>query len=177
MPQWRGQSRPAPARSSSAEMPVVLARIDDRLVHGQVVIGWGRPLAVDLVVLVDAEVAASDWEQEIYRMAVPEGMEILFADPEQAAERLPAWDASQSRVLLLTGTIDTMAGLYAAVPDVVRQVNIGGLHHRPGRTERLPYVYLTDPELAALRELERAGAVVSAQNLPGSAPVGLLELG
>ena len=80
-------------------MPVVLARIDDRLVHGQVVIGWGRPLAVDLIVLVDAEVAASDWEQEIYQMAVPEGMDILFLDPAEAAGRLTAWDASQSRVM------------------------------------------------------------------------------
>ncbi|MDZ4675433.1 MAG: PTS sugar transporter subunit IIB [Gemmatimonadota bacterium] len=158
-------------------MPVVLARIDDRLVHGQVVIGWGRPLAVDLIVLVDAEVAASDWEQEIYRMAIPEGMDILFADSAAAADRLPAWDASQSRVLLLTGTIETMAELHAAVPEVIRRVNLGGLHHHPGRSERLPYVYLSDGELDTLRELERTGAVISAQNLPGTAPVGLQELG
>ena len=42
-------------------MPIVLCRIDDRLVHGQVVIGWGRPLGVELIVLVDWTVAASHW--------------------------------------------------------------------------------------------------------------------
>ncbi len=157
-------------------MPVVLARIDDRLVHGQVVIGWGRPLAVDLIALVDAEVAASDWEQEIYRMAVPDGMEILFVDPAEAAARLPAWDASQSRVMVLTGTIAAMAQLQDAAPEVIRTVNIGGLHHRADRRERLPYVYLSDPEVDALQELERAGAVVSAQNLPGSSRVPMRDL-
>jgi len=157
-------------------MPVVLARIDDRLVHGQVVIGWGRPLAVDLIVLVDAEVAASDWEQEIYGMAVPAGMDILFVDPGEAAGRLPAWEASQSRVMVLTGTVEAMAQLQDAAPEVIRRVNLGGLHHRPDRTERIPYVYLSEGELAALQQLEHAGAIVTAQNLPGSTPVPLLDL-
>ena len=43
-------------------MPIVLCRVDDRLVHGQVVIGWGRPLDVEFIVLVDGNVAASPWE-------------------------------------------------------------------------------------------------------------------
>lgn len=157
-------------------MPVVLARVDDRLVHGQVVIGWGRPLAVDLIVLVDAEVAASEWEQEIYRMAVPEGMEILFADPAEAGRRLPAWEASQARVLLLAGAIDTMAELRAAVPDILVRVNLGGVHHRPGRRERLPYVYLGEEELAVLQAMAAEGVSVTAQDLPGTPPVALADL-
>lgn len=157
-------------------MTVVLARIDDRLVHGQVVIGWGRPLHADLVVLVDAEVAANDWEQEIYRMAVPEGMEIMFTDAPEAGRRLPAWEASQSRIVVLTGDVATMALLQAAAPSVIRRVNLGGLHHRPGRTEYLRYVYLDPAEADALRALAAAGAMISAQDLPGSPAVALEAL-
>lgn len=158
-------------------MTVVLARIDDRLVHGQVVIGWGRPLGVDLIVLVDAEVAASDWEQEIYRMAVPEGMEILFAGPPEAGRRLPAWEASQARVLILTGDVDAMRELRDQAPEILTRINLGGLHHRPGRSERLRYVYLTEAEAEALRAMEAAGASVTAQDLPSTTPVRLRELG
>lgn len=157
-------------------MPVVLARVDDRLVHGQVVIGWGRPLEADLIVLVDGTVAANAWEQEIYRMAVPEGMEILFADVADAGRRLPAWEASQARVVVLTGDIATMAALHAAAPAVIQRVNLGGLHHRPGRTEHLRYIYLDPGEEAALRALAAAGAQVSAQDLPGTPPVPLERL-
>lgn len=157
-------------------MPVVLARVDDRLVHGQVVIGWGRPLEADLIVLVDGTVAANAWEQEIYRMAVPEGMEILFADVADAGRRLSAWEASQARVVVLTGDIATMAALHAAAPAVIQRVNLGGLHHRPGRTEHLRYIYLDPGEEAALRALAAAGAQVSAQDLPGTPPVPLERL-
>ena len=63
--------------------------------------------------------------------------------------------------VLLTGDIDTMAALHQAAPGVVRRINLGGIHHRPGRRERLPYLYLTDEELRTLVGLEAAGAEVT----------------
>jgi mannose/fructose/N-acetylgalactosamine-specific phosphotransferase system component IIB len=51
-------------------MAIHLYRIDDRLIHGQVVVGWGQPLNVRFLVLVDDLVASSDWEKELYRMAI-----------------------------------------------------------------------------------------------------------
>ncbi|MCH6547189.1 MAG: PTS sugar transporter subunit IIB, partial [Gemmatimonadetes bacterium] len=56
-----------------------LVRVDDRLIHGQVVVGWGRELQPDLVVLANDEVAANDWEQELYRLGVPERIDVKFA--------------------------------------------------------------------------------------------------
>ena len=68
-------------------MPVEIYRIDDRLIHGQVVVGWGRPLDIGFIVLVDDEVAASEWEQELYRMGVPPEMEVFFHGVDEAARR------------------------------------------------------------------------------------------
>jgi PTS system mannose-specific IIB component/fructoselysine and glucoselysine-specific PTS system IIB component len=147
-------------------MPIVLARVDDRLVHGQVVIGWGRVLDVGRIVLVDDTVAASPWEQDLYRMAVPDELELRFATPAEAFPKLAEWQSSPTRTMLLTGDVDTMAALVRAAPDVVRRVNLGGIHHRPGRPERLPYVYLADEELRMLEALETEGAEVTAQDLP-----------
>ena len=69
-------------------MALELYRIDDRLIHGQVVVGWGQPLDLRFIVLVDDEVAASDWEQELYRMGVPPDMEVYFDTVTGAAENL-----------------------------------------------------------------------------------------
>ena len=66
-------------------MSLLLYRIDDRLIHGQVVIGWGRPLDVGFIALVDDQVAASDWEQDLYRMGVPPEVEVFFASVIEAA--------------------------------------------------------------------------------------------
>ena len=72
-------------------MSLVLYRIDDRLIHGQVVIGWGRPLDVGFVALVDDQVAASDWEQDLYRMGVPPEVEVFFASVIDAVRLAPEW--------------------------------------------------------------------------------------
>lgn len=152
-------------------MSLVLCRIDDRLIHGQVVVGWGQALGIDFIVLVDDEVAASEWEQELYRMSVPPEIEVVFARTEDAAVRLTAWAERPDRGILLTGDIGTMARLYAADHGAVRRVNVGGLHHRPGRVQRLPYVFLSDAEAGALRDLAEDGAEVTAQDVPTSAPV------
>jgi PTS system mannose-specific IIB component/fructoselysine and glucoselysine-specific PTS system IIB component len=158
-------------------MAIVLCRIDDRLIHGQVVIGWGRALGINLIVLVDDEVAASAWEQELYRMAVAPEIEVRFVTVAQASGEMPNWQANGKRGLVLTGDLDTMVALHAASPEAVHKINLGGLHHRPGRRERLPFVYLTDQELRTLRELEATGAVITAQDLPTTPPVPLRSLG
>ena len=157
-------------------MPIVLCRVDDRLVHGQVVIGWGRPLGVEFIVLVDEGVAASPWEQDLYRMAVPPEIEIRFVTAAEAAPRLGEWQAGERRGVILTGNIETMTALHHASPAVVRRINLGGIHHRPGRRERLPYLYLTDEEVRGLVALEAAGAEVTAQDLPTTSPVALRAL-
>ncbi len=157
-------------------MPILLCRIDDRLIHGQVVVGWGRPLGIERIILVDDQVAASTWEQALYRMAVPSEVQLVFASVPEAARALPEWQAAVGRTLLLTGDILTMVALQAANAAVVHDVNVGGLHHRPGRRQRLPYVYLTDDEFASLRRLEAAGAVVTAQDVPTAARVPLKGL-
>lgn len=157
-------------------MPIVLSRIDDRLIHGQVVIGWGGPLQFTRIVLVNDTVAASDWEQDLYRMAVPSGMTVEFASAEEAARRLPAWVSAPEPVLLLTGEVGTMADLADASEGGIPEINLGGIHHQPGRSERLRYIYLDDREARRLRRLEATGVRITAQDLPNATPVPLGEL-
>jgi PTS system mannose-specific IIB component/fructoselysine and glucoselysine-specific PTS system IIB component len=152
-------------------MSLVLCRIDDRLIHGQVVVGWGQTLGIDFIVLVDDEVAESEWEQDLYRMAVPPEIEVVFAGAAAAGARLAEWEARSDRGMLLTGDIGTMARLFAADHGTVHRINVGGLHHRPGRVQRLPYVFLTEDEAAQLRGLAAQGAAVTAQDVPTTAPV------
>jgi PTS system mannose-specific IIB component/fructoselysine and glucoselysine-specific PTS system IIB component len=158
-------------------MSIVLCRIDDRLIHGQVVIGWGRPLGIDLIILVDDQVAGSSWEQELYRMAVSPDIEVRFVTVAEAAAQMAEWQSNGKRGLILTGDLETMAALRGTSPDVVQRINLGGIHHRPGRRERLPFIYLTDPELRTLMALEEGGAIITAQDLPTTPPVALRSLG
>src|SRR6185436_7056186 len=142
-------------------MTLELYRIDDRLIHGQVVVGWGQPLDIDFIVLVDDTVATSDWEQELYRMGVPPEMDVYFHTAADAVGAIAKYRSDVRRGLLLTGDIATMRRL---VDDAgVRAVNVGGIHSGAGRTQRLRYVFLSPDEERQLRELAGRGAVVTAQ--------------
>jgi mannose/fructose/N-acetylgalactosamine-specific phosphotransferase system component IIB len=151
-------------------MSVALCRIDDRLIHGQVVVGWGQALRAGFIVLADDGVRVSDWEQELYRMGVPAEIDVCFASVAEAVAAAPSWESDPRTGIILTGTIEAMAALCAGVP-ALRKVNVGGIHFRAGRTERLRYVFLSDEEAAALRKLAATGVAVTAQDVPTAAPV------
>ncbi len=157
-------------------MGIVLARVDDRLVHGQVVIGWGRPLQLERIILVDAGVRESLWEQELYRMAAPTEIALEFLSPAEAAPRLVHWAESRERVMVLVGSVATAAELWRLAPGGLHTLNLGAIHAGPGRTERLRYLHLSEEEADTLQELARAGLEVTAQDVPGSRPVPLTEL-
>lgn len=157
-------------------MTFTLCRVDDRLIHGQVVIGWGRPLNVRYIVLVDDTVAASPWEQDLYRMAVPDGVEIIFADTNAALATLPTWAEDRRKGILLTGDLPTMAALRDAHPEIIARINLGGLHHRADRVERLRYLFLAADERELLARLDREGAEITAQDLPTTAPVAVRDI-
>lgn len=155
-------------------MTLALFRIDDRLIHGQVVVGWGQPLNVSFIVLVDDEVKGSEWEQDLYRMGVPPHIEVIFASVAEAVDRLAEWEGDGRVGILLVGDLDTAEALVTG-SDRVRRLNIGGIHHRAGRSERLRYVYLTDDEAARLKRLAGRGVEITAQDVPSARSIPLGE--
>lgn len=162
-------------------MPVELYRIDDRLIHGQVVLGWARPLNVQRIVVVDDELAASEWEQELYRMAVPPEMEVRFVSVDEAARTQAKLAAERTRAIVLAGDVGTMRRFVDRVRAIggspgVPAVNVGGVHHRAGRMQRMRYVFLTPDEEEALRALAAAGVQVTAQDVPAAKPVPLQDV-
>lgn len=155
---------------------IVLYRVDERLIHGQVIVGWGAQLNPDRIVVADDPLAASPWEQELYAVGVPGEMSAEFVSVDEATDRLSEWQDSDERVILLTRDIESMRRLAAAGGLRDAHVNIGGVHHAPGRTRVLRYVFLGDEEREALKRLADQGVSVVARDVPGARGVGLDEL-
>lgn len=156
-------------------MSIRLYRIDDRLIHGQVVVGWGQPLDIGFIVLVDDNVASCDWEQDLYRMGVPPEMEIFFADVETAARDHDSYVGDLRPGIVVTGDVSTMDRLVRAT-GAISEVNVGGLHYRAGRAQKSRYVFLTADEEQELRELAARGVRVTAQDVPAARVVPLTEV-
>ncbi|HUG39132.1 MAG TPA: PTS sugar transporter subunit IIB [Longimicrobiales bacterium] len=157
-------------------MAVLLYRVDERLIHGQVVVGWGGRLHPSRILVVDDDLAGSSWEKELYAAGVPLDMEAEFRTVAEAQALLPEWQESQERLLLLTRDVATMSRLASTGLLRGREVNIGGIHHAPGRSQVLRYVFLSDAERRQLEALGTSGVEVIARDVPNARAVALRDL-
>ena len=153
-----------------------LFRIDERLIHGQVIVGWGSRLGLDFYVVVDEALAESAWEQEIWASALGDGAASEFLSVAETVRRFAELDGREGSGVLLTRDPATMRALAEEGCLDGRAVNVGGLHDAPGRRKILDYLHLSAAELEDLRHIGRR-CPVSARDVPTARAVALRELG
>jgi mannose/fructose/N-acetylgalactosamine-specific phosphotransferase system component IIB len=154
---------------------IVLVRIDDRLLHGQVAVGWAPALKATRIVIADDEVAALSWEADLYREAGPSGVDVRVLSLAAADRLLRAAAPEADRTILLVRSPEALLALLERGLEV-SEVNVGGLHHEEERKQFLPYVWLSKADAAALRKIAARGVRLSARAVPGNAAVDLLPL-
>jgi len=147
-------------------MAVVLARIDDRLIHGQVTVGWSRQLNPDRLLLANNAIAADPWQSRVYASSVPPEISVSVLSIAETVAFLADPDQVEQRVLLLTGSPGEMAEL-VRIGMAVDRINVGGMHFGAGKLEMLPFVYVDQQDLLALGRLLTMGTTLSAQQVPG----------
>lgn len=155
-------------------MSWVLQRIDDRLIHGQVLIAWGSRLAPARIWVVDDGVAATPWERDLFREAAP-GIEVCVTTVAEAAAAHAAEAAAAGAAFLLVRDLATARRLVeaGAAPG---DWNVGGLHYAPGKDKVNDYVYLDAADRAEARALTAAGATLVVQDVPSTRPQTLAAL-
>lgn len=153
----------------------LLVRIDDRLIHGQVSIGWAGKLKPDTIVVLDDELAKDPWENDLVCSACPDAVKAKVYGVVPGALALQSGAHAGEKILILLRSVDSAARLVdAGFP--VPEVNVGGLHHHAGSRELLPYVYLDDREIATFRSLAARGVKLVAQDLPGNKCFDLVQV-
>lgn len=154
------------------DVPIVLLRVDERLIHGQVVIGWGNQLRPDRYLVVDDALVQSGWELELYRLAACDA-DVVFVGVDEACQRIQEWREAPSRSILLTRDIAAMRRIADRGVLSGERVNLGGIHHGLGRDEVLAYLHLTEEDRSDLRAMAAAGVEITARDLPDAHRVGL----
>jgi len=151
---------------------IVLFRVDDRLIHGQVVLGWGTFLKPDRIVLADDLVASNEWERDLYASAAPPEIRVSILALTEAAAQLKAGIFDGEKVILLVKHPKNVLSLMdLGLP--VSEVNVGGIHYREGREKVLENVYLDADERSIMRELVKRGVTLDGRALPSSKTVTL----
>jgi mannose/fructose/N-acetylgalactosamine-specific phosphotransferase system component IIB len=155
-------------------MSWVLHRVDDRLIHGQVVVAWGNLLRPRRIWVVDDASAASDWERDLLSAAAP-GVEVRVVSAAQASAAYGEEAAAEGPAFLLVRDLRTALALVdggAPIP----AFNLGGLHYAPGREKVNDYVYLDAEDRARCRRMLERGVALEVQDIPATRPTSLAEI-
>jgi mannose/fructose/N-acetylgalactosamine-specific phosphotransferase system component IIB len=152
----------------------VLHRVDDRLIHGQVVVAWGGLLRPRRIWVVDDGAAANPWERELLNEAAP-GVEVRVATVAEAAAAHAEEAAAEGRAFLLVRSLESALAL-AEAGAVFATLTLGGIHYAPGRTRVNDYLYLDTADRARARRLLERGVALEVQDVPASRPQPLTAL-
>ncbi len=146
-------------------MGVALLRIDDRLIHGQVVEGWVPFLRVDLVVVISDAAASDEIQTALMKMALPPAVGLLVVPVAEAAARLRSLErASRRSLVLVPGPVEALALMESGVE--VDRINVGGLHYTVGKVQLGRALFLNEKDRLALVALAAKGVRLEGRALP-----------
>lgn len=152
---------------------ISFVRVDNRLIHGQVVEAWLGYLSVRRILVADDEAAQSPLVRAAMGLAVPPSVDVRILPMAQADFALEAQDAVRTLVLFrdVAGAVEAhQRGLALA------SLNLGNVHFSAGRVQVTPSVFLSLEELDQLRMLSAAGVAVEVRAVPTDRPFGLKDL-
>ncbi len=150
------------------EMPVpniLLVRIDNRLVHGQVGVTWTTSLGANLIVVVDDEVAKDPLQQELMAVtAQTSGVGIRFFSVDQTINIIHK-AAPNQKIFIVCKTPEIVRKLIdGGVP--IKEVNVGNMHFSQGKRQISKKVYVDDKDLDDLHYIKKKGVNLYIQDVP-----------
>ncbi|MCL2390624.1 MAG: PTS sugar transporter subunit IIB [Endomicrobia bacterium] len=146
-------------------MPIVLVRIDDRLVHGQIVQGWLKNIKVDKIVVASDAVACDSMQQMLMSMAVPANVELEVGKVSDIAQAAVSGNYEKPKTMILTSNPkDVLYMIENGAP--IKSVNVGGMHFVNGKRQLLCNLSVDDEDVKNLYKIYEKGIEIEGRVLP-----------
>ena len=141
---------------------IELVRIDGRLIHGQVTVGYTRRYGVDLIVIANDYLAGSSFEKNLMKMAAPAGVDIDVLSIEETAQKIKQDEFEGNRTLLL---VKSPIDLVKLIDEGCQfdDINVGGVINEGATIKLSKEVIATEEELDAWKKLHNLGVKMGLQ--------------
>lgn len=146
---------------------IMLTRIDNRLIHGQVGVTWVSSVGANLILVADDETAENDLMQQLMGATAKQaGAAARFWTVQKTIETIHKASEKQ-KIFIVAKTPETVRKLIeGGVP--IKEVNVGNMHFSEGKRQISAKVYVDDKDLADLKAIEDAGVDVYIMDVPGN---------
>lgn len=138
-----------------AEPNILLTRIDNRLVHGQVATQWNSTLGSNLILVANDDVASNTMRQNLMKMAAPAGVATRFFSLQKTIDVIGKASPRQKIFIVAETPEDVLTLVKGGVP--IKKVNIGNMHMSEGKRQVATSVAVNDEDVAAFKELQELG--------------------
>ncbi|OPX17853.1 hypothetical protein BXT86_04290 [candidate division WOR-3 bacterium 4484_100] len=147
---------------------MVILRVDDRLIHGQVIAGWVRPLGIEKIILASDIISKDEWACNAYRLAIPEEIEFVCTDLISCVRDVAG--ANKKKIMIVVESL-TEASELVKKGLSIKEVNVGGIGYKEGSREIAPYIFLSPDDIKSIVYLHQKGIKIIGKQLPNSMPV------
>lgn len=148
-------------------MNINVLRIDDRLIHGQIVTKWIGEANAKKIMVVDDKAAADKTQQMILKFAVPSGITLEILNKEDAIKRIQEDTSNVNVLMLLRNPKETDAFIDMGFHmDKIIVGNISNSKSKVGRTKLLDYIYVEPEDVEALNRLAQKGIKLEVKAIP-----------
>jgi mannose/fructose/N-acetylgalactosamine-specific phosphotransferase system component IIB len=154
-------------------MPIEMIRIDDRFIHGQVMVGWCPVLKPDRLILCDDRIADDDFGRQIYTEAAGD-YKVTISSVAGTTELIKNNVFENEKILILIES-PKVATQLLELQLPFDKVNVGGMHHQPGKRLVANYIYVDDEDLKHFRTLVQHNIVLEGRDVPTCRPLDLTK--
>ena len=154
---------------------IAFIRIDDRLIHGQVITSWVRVTKANKILIVDDLVVTDPFISKVLKMAAPPGIEVEVYGVDDAVKYILEDGTSNEALLVLVKGPKTIMGLINGGV-MINEVNLGGMGAGPGRKKLYKNISTTQEEKSIFKEILDAGTNVFIRIVPDDKPINLKDL-
>ncbi|MCX8602382.1 MULTISPECIES: PTS system mannose/fructose/N-acetylgalactosamine-transporter subunit IIB [unclassified Gilliamella] len=155
-------------------MPINVARIDDRLIHGQVITTWVKNFDIEQVLIINDKVAADKVQQSVLTMSAPPDLKVLVFGVSQFIDILKKTEIKKRTMLLFTNSIDVNKLIEGGLK--IDKLNVGGMRMQDGRHQLSRAVSVTAEEEQAFKNIIANNVEVEVQMVPKDPVVDLKTL-
>lgn len=154
---------------------IVLSRIDDRLIHGQVVTSWVKQTGGNKIIIVDDALTKDIFMQKILKAAAPPDVAVEVLNTETAAEMLKGEEESGEKIIILVKGPQTLEKLIEGGVKLKRIV-LGGMGAKEGRKKFNRNVSASQEEMDSMKRIIQGGTEIVYQLVPTESPTDIQKM-
>lgn len=146
---------------------IILTRIDERLIHGQVATQWSGAIGANLLLVANDEVSTNQMRQGLMDMCAPSFAQTRYFSIQKVIDVIHKASDKQKIFIICDNPTDVLRLVEGGVP--IKKLNIGNMHMAEGKRQVATTVAVDDKDVAAFRRLRELGVELEIKRVPTEA--------